>query len=444
MHLLATALAPVVLCAAILNAAVAAEGASPLFTPDQVKVEAMAAKLVASPEMKKGRADLLKRFGADPSAASPDGRNTLDSAVGELANAAALGAANGDPARPMVIWTISEPIKWGKYVKPGARWAVDNPDNIYRFFPVSGAYRYEVTVRPRGPWPTQFSFMLWDTFYGEDTKQNGFLDSPIAGLKDVDVKAEADGSFKFTIDSDPANGRANHIRSNADARVIFIRETQADWTRQKPFDITVKRVDAAPAPLPASFAQMSTRATYLLKNVGNTVAFFKTALANPQPNQMSKPWLRGGGWGFNVNGQFKLADDEALLINVNRKDAKFLAIVVNDPWLRTRENARANGSLNNTQAEADADGSYTYVVSASDPGVRNWADTEGLHEGLVLIRWQALPPDLASADDAVRSTRVIKIADVLQLLPTATRVTPQLRQQQYAARAQAYANRYLP
>ncbi|MDD5174909.1 MAG: hypothetical protein PHQ05_00615 [Sterolibacterium sp.] len=442
-HLLSMALAVIELGVGAMSSAIAASDTTPLFTEDQIKVEALVAKLLASPEMKKQRAEVLKRYQADPSAATPDGQKTLHGAVDELAAAAALGAANGDPTDPKMIWWNTAPITWGKHKKLGSRWTVDNPDQVYRFFPINGTSRYEVMVRPRGPVPTQFSIMLMYSLMGEDTKH--FLDEVIGGLQDRDIKTEADGSFKVTIDGDSANGRVNHIQSTADARTVWIRDSMDDWDKQRPFDIRVKRVDDAPAAKPANFRQMAERAAYLLENGANTNYWFKSrGLVNKQPNLLSKPWLRGGGWGFNVNGQFKLADDEALLINVNRLGAKFLSIVVDDPWLRSRDPIHANGSLNGTMAEADADGSYSYVVSANDPGVRNWVDTEGLHEGLVLIRWQALPPTLTSVDSAVRSVKVVKLADVPQLLPEATGVTPQQRAQQYTARAQSYARRYLP
>jgi len=44
-------------------------------------------------------------------------------------------------------------------------------------------------------------------------------------------------------------------------------------------------------------------------------------------------------------------------------------------------------NTNNHLARKDADGSWTIVVAAEDPGVPNWLDTGGRREGFLLLRW---------------------------------------------------------
>jgi hypothetical protein len=68
------------------------------------------------------------------------------------------------------------------------------------------------------------------------------------------------------------------------------------------------------------------------------------------------------------------------------------------------EHVRDTGSLNNRQARPNKDGTYTYVIAARDPGVHNSLSTGGLHEGQVLIRWQAFQSATAKADGALRSS----------------------------------------
>ena len=104
------------------------------------------------------------------------------------------------------------------------------------------------------------------------------------------------------------------------------------------------------------------------------------------------------------------------------------------------ESVCANGSLNNRQAEANSDGSYTYVIALKDPGVPNWLDTGGLHDGEFLIRWQDLPESFRAC--AVRRVERLPLTDLQQLIPTGTRhVMPEERKAQLLARTQAYANR---
>jgi hypothetical protein len=106
------------------------------------------------------------------------------------------------------------------------------------------------------------------------------------------------------------------------------------------------------------------------------------------------------------------------------------------------EHIHSSGSLNNLQARPNADGTITYVVAATDPGVYNWLSTSKVHEGNILIRWQALPKP-ANADSAVRSVRVVKLAELASALPAGTvRVTAAQRRQQFEQRAASYAYRY--
>ena len=82
------------------------------------------------------------------------------------------------------------------------------------------------------------------------------------------------------------------------------------------------------------------------------------------------------------------------------------------------------------------------MIAATDPGVRNWLDTAGLHEGEFLIRWQDLPADEAAT--AVREVNLVKIAELAAPLPKATQVTAEQRREMANQRAKSYANRIEP
>src|SRR5262249_46234501 len=97
-------------------------------------------------------------------------------------------------------------------------------------------------------------------------------------------------------------------------------------------------------------------------------------------------------------------------------------------------------TLNTANAVANPDGSYTWVVSATDPGVPNWIDTTGIDEGTLYIRWAgyAGPQGLPTI-----TSQVVPLDQLGTVLPPGTPpVTPARRQQQLAARAAGYANRF--
>ncbi len=82
---------------------------------------------------------------------------------------------------------------------PGARYGIDNPDNVYRLVLLDGAARYEIRGHRHGTGPTQFGFELLDGAPG----LHG-IGKHIAFLSDDEIKTDADGSFTISIDSEPS------------------------------------------------------------------------------------------------------------------------------------------------------------------------------------------------------------------------------------------------
>lgn len=413
-----------------------------LGTPEQREVETEAIEIFNSPVIREQIATSKQLFLDSPVAVSEESKASVDRAVREFAFAAVLDAVNGDPARPKIVWAFTAPRKWLGHSVPGSRWGIDNPDNVYRFAPIDGASRYELTVQPTSPGPVQFSFIVYDSFVGEGGRQDN-LDKPVAALRDQDVKANADGSFTISIDSAPANGRSNHLQTTPSAKVLLIRNTFDDWRAQNPQAASIKRI-GGPAAAVLSREQILSRAVDLIQAGTQTLLGWETKgfAAKTTPNTIAAPFVRGGGWGFAANGNFRIASDEALVVTLDPVGARYVGFDLTDPWLVSRDHVGATGSLNNRQLQANPDGTYTYVVAPEDPGVANWVDTGGLHEGKLLIRWQVLPA-AAKADGAVRSVELVKVANVRAALPVGFKaVSPFQRQALRAARAKDYAHRY--
>ena len=413
-----------------------------LATPDQRAVETQAIKVFASPAVQQQITASKRLFLASPVASSDESKASVDRAVKEFAFAAVLDAVNGDPARPKVVWAFAAPRKWLGHSVPGSRWGIDNPDNVYRFVPIDGASRYELTIHPSSPGPVQFSFIVYDSFVGEGGRQDN-LDTPVASLRDQDVKANADGSFTISIDSGPANGRANHLQTSSQAKVLLIRNTFSDWGVQNPQAASIRRIDGPSSPAPNE-QQITVRAVELIEAGTQTLLGWETKgfASKAAPNTIATPFARGGGWGFAANGNFRVGSDEALVVTLDSAGARYVGFDLTDPWLVSRDHIGGTGSLNNHQVQANADGTFTYLVAPEDPGFANWVDTGGLHEGKLLIRWQVLPAS-AKADGAVREVKLVKVADLKASLPVGFKVvSPVQRQALRAARAKDYAHRY--
>jgi hypothetical protein len=89
------------------------------------------------------------------------------------------------------------------------------------------------------------------------------------------------------------------------------------------------------------------------------------------------------------------------------------------------------------QARIDADGGLRVVVSARDPGIANWVDTAGRHQGTVVFR------NYRSKTAPVPSSRVVKLSDLPGLLPEGTAtVTPEQRRADLAWRRTGFLKVY--
>jgi hypothetical protein len=86
-------------------------------------------------------------------------------------------------------------------------------------------------------------------------------------------------------------------------------------------------------------------------------------------------------------------------------------------------------TLNNTTAFADPDGYTYYVVSATNPGVANWLDSNGVSSGEIFARFENLP-DGTDPTGLPVTTEVVPVADVASYLPADT---PTVSPAEYAA-----------
>jgi hypothetical protein len=99
--------------------------------------------------------------------------------------------------------------------------------------------------------------------------------------------------------------------------------------------------------------------------------------------------------------------------------------------------------MNNAQGISNDDGTTTYVVAHADPGVHNWLDPAGLHELLVVHRWQGLPDPPGPDGPASAHGRLVDLADLDSVLPAGVvRVTPEQRRAQVEERLRSFLLRF--
>jgi hypothetical protein len=81
-----------------------------------------------------------------------------------------------------------------------------------------------------------------------------------------------------------------------------------------------------------------------------------------------------------------------------------------------------------------SDGAYHFVMSATDPAVPNWLDTEGFSRGVILMRYDGL--ETAEIPEAQHlAATLVKLSDLRASLPVdEPTVSPQERANQLAVR----------
>jgi hypothetical protein len=87
-----------------------------------------------------------------------------------------------------------------------------------------------------------------------------------------------------------------------------------------------------------------------------------------------------------VIGSWKLAPDEALIIEVTPPEGLYWGYSLGNIWWETIDYGNRQSSLNGFQAVVDGDGKVRVVVAHQDPGVANWLDTAGHSQGPIILR----------------------------------------------------------
>jgi hypothetical protein len=428
-------------CVACLGSlAAAGQQGALLLTPDQLAMERQTLRIFDSPSFQSRMREterLLRDNGQSRSAA---GKATLATANAAMVLHSLEHAVDGDPQRPKILWVDGAGHRSGELVMPHAGYGYDNPDNVYRIVPIDGQSSYEIAGVRGDRAPAQETFLLYGSIPGDG---DGPIDGPIGGTDDRRIVSGPDGAFTVTIDPEPANGRANHIQSKANARILLIRDSLSDWAAQSPNALQVRRTGGPALLPPKTDREIAEEGLRLApKEIAFWLNYGDTAIYNRPVNTVPAPNRRGGGLGLTANGFFSLADDEALIVTVDPKGAKYLGAQLADPWAIAVDYVSHTGSLNAAQARPNADGTYSYVIAAHDPGIWNWLDTSGLSDGGICIRWQVLPADIGP-ETVIREVRLVKRASLAQSLPAgAPMISVAERRKQLRRRLEDYARRF--
>jgi len=408
---------------------------NPIANVDQRDLEKLAIRLFERPDVRAARTKARVMWERVTDRLMPAEQMALfDDHVSDYCFRCTTVAANTDGNYPRVLRVYSEGAEWFGHRVPGSKWGGDNPDNAYRIIPIAAGGRYEVRGQRQVEPSTYVTFQLVG---------NSTTSATLASLEQLDMEIAADGSYLLTLDGTPADGRPNHLTIAEGTLYLFIRDSMGDWETQAPDALRVRRLDP-PTRGPLTEDELAVTA---IRNILSDVfyAYYAQRLFFNGPQMMTKPEGAGSVGGLVTQqgslGHFTLADDEAVILTVNGGGATYRDVVLHDLWLRSLPNRDNLISLTNAQMAVDADGRYTYVIAIADPGVHNWLDTRGLHDVLVLHRWQGFPDPHAEAPSI--ESRKVRLAELDAALPGGVvRVTPEQRREQIARRQASYDRRF--
>ena len=464
------------------------QAVSPLGTPEQTAAEAMAMQTAHSLPVLAMKAvlGLAWRIIADIEYAEvggPDQENLamLGAAVDEWAMASVFQSMILNSNTPAIVTQVAPPHHWYGQDVTGSRILYDNPDTIYRFVGVNYASQYVITGR-----------LLEDDPQASFSVLTGLTGTTAAVLDTDQLELGPDRTFVITVSGEPAGpGQKNHVQITPDTTLIAIRDTLSDWNTEDPMSLAIQRTAGPPnslfsqfggfaipgigplvaqseiltalfsliPPLPAvpRFVQGSIAALLMLRGISEESKYINVATTDPvtgnrkAPNVFTDPTSNASFLATQVQsaGYFQLADDEALILTISPNNAAYFVVPVTNAWTITENYWDDQTSLNNTQAKANPDGSYTFVVSPTEPvlaggtSVWNWVSTGGLNQGTMAIRFQSIDPT-SQVNPAV-SSQVVALSELASVLPDGTVVvTPEQRAVQIAARAEGFNRRFAP
>ncbi|MEZ4331319.1 MAG: hypothetical protein R3F35_06180 [Myxococcota bacterium] len=261
------------------------------------------------------------------------------------------------------------------------------------------------------------------------------------------LDADASGEFELLVSATkPAGWTKPWLRLDPEATELLLREYFYDWAKERPSTFRVERLDRPGEAVPTEPA--ATRALFdaIADQFAATVPkWFAPALDDRlhRRNQLRPP-ARSASEGLRENaygsGWFALADDEALLIELDEPEAHLWSFELGSAWWQSLDYVDHSSSLNGFQAVKSSDGRYRLVIALEDPAVPNWLDPVGHHEGVIIYRYQHAEPGAVPP-----TARVVPLKTLRDHLPADTpTVSAEARAAEIRMRRRHAATRWAP
>ncbi|HEY1990343.1 MAG TPA: DUF1214 domain-containing protein [Acidimicrobiales bacterium] len=309
------------------------------------------------------------------------------------------------------------------------KWGMECPDCIYVGSALKGGSTYRL-------WGNRGSarYVGLQVMAGMGSTSNALLD---------DFELGPNGEFEIVLSAEPHDG--NWLPLDEHATMLVVRHFFYDWEHEVPVTMSIESLSDAAAieerPEEEPKAPMARQVIALGDFLEENLKFF-LGFSNPEAPNTFLPPLDGTAMGAAaenrpVIGSWKLAPDEALIIEVTPPDGLYWSYSLGNVWWETIDYGNRQSSLNGYQAVVDDDGKVRVVVAHRDPGVANWLDTAGHSEGPIILRC------VRTETAPVPTTRRVAFDRLAEELPTGTRrVSPIERAEAIDIRRKAVSRRF--
>ena len=288
---------------------------------------------------------------------------------------------NCDSHKPHALRSVGPTMKMGG----------DNPQGHYLKIPINPSDTFRISgTRGNANW-LSFQVMRDERCFAEGCN-SVFGDHIFA----TELKSDKEGNFEITVAPDASGDNA--IATDKYSSTIALRQFFGSRNEVVPMSLTIENISRQNSP--KQCLRVNT-AINRLDNSGNMFATmvprfqnlvqsFKNAGYNTMP---VTDWSKLGGvpGGQPINGLWKLAEDEALIITFTPPaDAVYWDIQVGNVWYETFDYRHFTCGFTHQSAFINEDRSVCFIISEKDPGTVNWLQTAGHAEGHMAIRFQLI------------------------------------------------------
>ncbi|MCR9093779.1 MAG: hypothetical protein NXI30_06165 [bacterium] len=363
-------------------------------------------------------------------------RSKLDAIAEEITLNALIGVVDGRLGEDLPRVIMRPPRTLGGRHVPGNRGLHDNPDTFYRLIPLDD--RSDFVLEGEAPTSPATIFELSGLTAGWQTLGN---------LTREDLGIAPGSRFRVHFGPEPGPDCDHFVPLPADAEMLLLRETLADWQEQRPCALRIEnRIDRGGERTTDDDATVERARARVAKWFSEAVRLTEAPLSRPA-NAFPTPILSGEHgklvtMAYSI-GHYDVKPGQALLFDVDPGEAAYVGVPITNLYGTTNDNLARGASLNDRQAEREPDGRFTCVLSHEDPGIANWLDPDGFERGFVFVRWAGLDPEKPPVRAPAIETRLIELAELRDHLPPRTgTIDPEARREQRRVREAQHAFRF--